>query len=237
MKRLTDDMAKSLKQVQAELLTEGYIDDLADDPVQRGNEFQTRSVEDMLVKIAAEFIIAVRENLDKAGKVSTGGLTDGIAAGEVVTEGDKYTIEIGYDPSDPASKYYDFVNKGVRGIKSGNPASSPYSFKKLSAPPVMVNAIRGWLRTNNISARNEDQRRDTSRLQQKRRRISDLQDPEGNFAYAIALSIKRQGLRRTDYFDAAVRAYFGKGFTDAIAKAAVADVRVAIRKFNPSQNA
>jgi hypothetical protein len=230
-------MAKSLKQVQDELLTSGYLDTLADDPVDPASAPTNTAVSDLIIKLAGEFIIAVQENLDRLGKVSTGGLTDGVSAGDLVQSGSTYTLEIGYDKNDPSAKYWDFVNKGVRGIRSGQPASSPYQFRKLSAPPVMVEAIKGWLRVNGIAARNEDQREDLSRLQQKRRNIATEQDPQGDFAYAIALAIKRRGLPYTGYFDQAVNAYFGKTFAQAIAKAASFDLRVAVRKFNPAQNA
>ena len=230
-------MAKSLKQVQDELLTSGYLDTLADDPVDPGSAPTNTAVSDLIIKLAGEFVIAVQENLDRLGKVSTGGLTDGVSAGDLVQSGSTYTLEIGYDKNDPSAKYWDFVNKGVRGIRSGQPASSPYQFRKLSAPPVMVEAIKGWLRVNGIAARNEDQREDLSRLQQKRRNIAAEQDPQGDFAYAIALAIKRRGLPYTGYFDQAVNAYFGKTFAQAVAKAASFDVRVAVRKFNPAQNA
>jgi hypothetical protein len=230
-------MAKSLKQVQDELLTRGYLDTLADDPVDPGSAPTNTAVSDLIIKLAGEFVIAVQENLDRLGKVSTGGLTDGVSAGDLVQSGSTYTLEIGYDKNDPSAKYWDFVNKGVRGIRSGQPASSPYQFRKLSAPPVMVEAIKGWLRVNGIAARNEDQREGLSRLQQKRRNIASEQDPQGDFAYAIALAIKRRGLPYTGYFDQAVNAYFGKTFAQAVAKAASFDVRVAVRKFNPAQNA
>jgi hypothetical protein len=230
-------MAKSLKQVQDELLTSGYLDTLADDPVDPGSAPTNTAVSDLIIKLAGEFIIAVQENLDRLGKVSTGGLTDGVSSGDLVQSGSTYTLEIGYDKNDPSAKYWDFVNKGVRGIRSGQPASSPYQFRKLSAPPVMVEAIKGWLRVNGIAARNEDQREDLSRLQQKRRNIAAEQDPQGDFAYAISLAIKRRGLPYTGYFDQAVNAYFGKTFAQAVAKAASFDVRVAVRKFNPAQNA
>lgn len=230
-------MAKSLKQVQDELLSDGYIDSLADDPVQRGEDPQPRAISDLLIKVAGAFVVAVQENLDRLGKVSTGGLTDGISSGELVQSGATYTLEIGYDKNDPAAKYYDFVNKGVRGIVSGEPSRSPYKFRKLSAPPVMVEAIAGWLRVNGIAARNEDQREGLSRLQQKRRTIAAVQDPQADFAYAIALAIKRRGLPYTGYFDQAVNAYFGKTFAQAVAKIAAVDIRVAIRKFNPAANA
>ena len=229
-------MAKSQKQVQAELLTEGWIDRQSKDPVNR-NQTEPVTVEELLARYAGEFIIAVKENLDNRGKVSTGALQDGVDSGEVIGQGGKYTLEIGYDPNGPAAKYWDFVNKGVRGIISGEPASSPYKFRKLSAPPVMVEAIKGWMRTNQIAARNEDQVQDLSSLQQKRKRLLDVEDPLNSFAYIIALRIKRNGLKYTGYFDRPVEEYFGDQFAEAVAKAAGVDIRIAIRKFNPGRNA
>jgi hypothetical protein len=229
-------MAKSQRQLQAELLTEGWIEKQVNDPVNRDQVIPV-TLEGLLAVYAKEFIDAVRENLDNAGKVSTGGLSDGIDSGEIQKQGSKYTLDIGYDKSDPASKYWDFVNKGVQGIISREPASSPYKYRKLSAPPVMVEAIKGWMRINQIAARNEDQQVDLKATQQKRKRLSEVQDPLGSFAYFTALKIKREGLPYTGYFDKPVAEYFGDQFAEAVGKAAAVDIRIAIRKFNPNRNA
>lgn len=229
-------MAKSQRQLQAELLTEGWIERKVNDPVNRDQVIPV-TIEGLLTVYAKEFVDAVRENLNKDGKISTGGLEDGIDSGEIQKEGSKYTLDIGYDRSDPASKYWDFVNKGVQGIVSREPASSPYKYRKLSAPPVMVEAIKGWMRTNQIAARNEDQQVDLKATQQKRKRLSEVQDPLGSFAYFTALKIKREGLPYTGYFDIPVQEYFGDQFAEAVGKAAAVDIRIAIRKFNPGRNA
>jgi hypothetical protein len=229
-------MAKSQRQLQAELLSEGYIDRRSRDSVDR-NQQEATTVSELIAGYAREFIDAVRENLNKAGKVSTGALADGVDSGEVIGQGGKYTLEIGYEPNGPAAKYWDYVNKGVRGINSGQPADSPYFYKKLSAPPVMVEAIKGWMRTNQIAARNEDQVQDLKALQQKRKRLSEVEDPLNSFAYLTALKIKREGLPYTGYFDEPVAEYFGDQFAAAVAKAAGVDIRIAIRKFNPNRNA
>lgn len=229
-------MAKSERQVQAELLNEGWIDQQSADKVDRSGA-EARTVEELLARYAKEFVDAVRANLDKAGKVSTGGLTDGLDSGEIEKYRGTYTLEIGYDKNDPAAKYWDFVNQGVKGLVSGEPANSPYKFRKLSAPPVMVEAIKGWMRTNGIAARNESQNEGLSSLQQKRKRIAEVQDPLDSFAYFTARRIKREGLPYTGYFDKPVDEYFGDQFAAAIGKAAAIDVRIAIRKFNPAANA
>jgi hypothetical protein len=230
-------MAKSEKQVQAELLTEGWLDRQTADKVDRSGA-EARTVEELLARYAKEFVDAVRANLDRSGKVSTGGLTDGIDSGEIEKYRGTYTLEIGYDKNDPAAKYWDYVNKGVRGIDSGKPEGSPYYFKKLTAPPVMVNAIKSWARQNGITpTANESQKTNLSALQQKRARIAQIQDPLDSFAYFTARKIKREGLPYTGYFDKPVAEYFGDNFAQAVAKAAAFDIRVAVRKFNPAQNA
>lgn len=193
----------------------------------------------MLVIRAAAFVQRVQQNLDRLGKVSTGILSTDIAQGEVTVGGGSVSIEVGYPASSPGAKYYDFVNEGVKGIISGQPSSSPYSFRKLSAPPVMVAAIRGWMDDNNVRSREETQKRDLSPLQAKRKGIQELTggaigDKNDALAYAIARSIKRRGLPRTRFFDEAAEFAFGQDFMDAVAKAVGADIRIAIRQAKKS---
>lgn len=225
-------MARSIAEVQAELLSEGTLDRLGSE---RTESDAIPAIEALIIKVAAEFVLAVRENLDKDGKVSTGGLTDGVAAGELRKSGSTLTIEIGYDPADPAALYWDYVNKGVRGIVSQEPQSSPYFFKKKTVAPVMADAIHEWVKRNNISAQNEDQRRDLSSLQVKRETVKSYGDPTLSLAYAIAAGIKLRGLPYTGFWDRAVKEYLGKKFADAVAKAGAADIRLQVRKFNPTK--
>ena len=224
-------MARSIAEVQAELLSEGTLDRLGSAKVPSD---AIPVIEELIIRSAAEFVLAVRENLDKDGKVSTGGLTDGVAAGELRKSGSTLTIEIGYDKSDPAALYWDYVNQGVKGLDSGQPAGSDYSFKTRKVVPVMAEAIYQWVKKNNISAQNEDQRRNISSLQKKRQDIRSLGDPRMGLAYAIAAKIKRRGLPYTGFWDKAVKEYLGKKFAQAVAKAGAADIRLQVRKFNPA---
>jgi len=201
-----------------------------------------------IVKLAGTFVQRVQANLDAMGKISTGAISDGIAVGEVEQDGSSLKISVGYPEGAPASVYWDFVNKGVRGAESGQPSQSPYAFKeskskgsknplaKFSPPPVMVEAIYGWMQTNRIAARKETQTRNLSSLQRKRARITQISQDSANrdLAYLIARSIKRRGLPYTGYVDKAVEETFGP---DAIAKVAEAlgvDVTVAITEANTS---
>lgn len=224
-------MARSIDDVQNELLNENFLERLGESK----KDFDSFVVvESIISKIAVEFVLAVQENLNKMGKVSTGGLVDGVSSGKIKRKGSVLTVEIGYDLDDPASLYWDYVNQGVRGIVSKQPSKSKYRFRKLSVPPVMAEAIYGWIEKNNISAVNEDQKKGLSKLQKKRKKISKLGDPRMSLAYAISMNIKKRGLPYTGFWDKAVKEYLGSKFVKAVAKSAGADIRLQIRKFKPS---
>jgi len=219
---------------QAELLSEGFLDTLGAERVDFGHATELPVTARLLVLAAASFVQRVQENLDRMGKVSTGTLSTDIISGEVRAGGGSVSIEVGYPATSAGAKYYDFVNKGVRGLVSGEPSDSPYKFRKLSAPPVMVNAILGWMQENNIRSREETQTRGLSALQSKRQGLQELTggDAQRSLAYAIARSIKRRGLPYTGYFDDAQAFAFGQEFMNNVARAVGADIRLVIRQAN-----
>jgi hypothetical protein len=224
---------------QAQLLSEGFLDTLDRNKVDFEDAAGIPVTARLLVLAAADFVKRVQKNLNDMGKVSTGTLATDIIAGEVQAGGGIVSITVGYPAESAAANYYDFVNKGVKGVQSGEPADSPYAFKesknkfdKYAPPPVMVSAILGWMEQNNIRARAETQTENLSPLQSKRKSLREATggDPQRSLAYAIARSIKRRGLPYTGFFDEA-RAYaFGDKFIADISKAVGADVRLAIRQ-------
>lgn len=222
---------------QAELLSEGTLDRLGASRVDFSDAGELPVTARLLVIAGAQFVQRVHDNLDAMGKVSTGTLSTDVISGDVKVGNNTVSISVGYPANSPGAKYYDFVNQGVKGIISGQPSESPYSFRKLSAPPVMVAAIRGWIDQNNIRSREETQKRDLSPLQTKRKGIQEatggaIGNKNDALAYAIARSIKRRGLPRTRFFDEAAEYAFGQQFLDDLAKAVGADIRIAIRQAN-----
>ncbi len=227
-------MAKSISQIQNELVNDGTINAIIKELERKGDAPITELtfVQDAIIQFAFAFIEKVKENITNSNAIDTGGLIDGISSGELRKKDSKYELQVGYDSSSPASKYYDFVNKGVQGFISKQP-NSPYSYK--SANPSMngpmVNAIQKWVKRNALSSRREDQKYNTSGLQRKRKSVSDLNTGRTT-AFLIARKIKQKGLKRTGFFDDAVNAYFGDLFTQTIAKAMVADIGVVIKSRN-----
>jgi hypothetical protein len=187
-------------------------------------------VEKTMIAYAARFIIQVQKNLQKANKVDTGKLERDIQEGSLVKEGQSYSIEVGYPKSSEGARYYDFVNKGVKGFKSGTP-NSPYSFKSAypSMNGPMVNAIQKWVKRNALSQRKETQTRSLSSLQKKRKAVAQLNTGRTT-AYLIARKIKQRGLPRTGFFDDAVDQVFNEQFYNKMAKALGGDVRLYIKQ-------
>lgn len=185
-----------------------------------------------IIRFASIFIKRVQDNLKKANKVDTGTLSTDITEGELIKQGSTYSLDIGYPVGSDGARYYDFVNKGVKGFKSGTP-NSPYSFKSAypSINGPMVTAIQKWVKRNALSQRREDQRFNLSGLQRKRKSVAQLNTGRTT-AYLIARKIKQRGLPKTGFFDNAIDQVFNQAFYDKMGKAIGADVRVYIKQAN-----
>jgi hypothetical protein len=189
-------------------------------------------VERTIIRFASIFIKRVQDNLIKANRVDTGTLSTDITEGQLIKQGSSYSLDIGYPKSSEGAKYYDFVNKGVKGFKSGQP-NSPYRFRSAypSMNGPMVNAIQKWVKRNALSSRREDQRFNLSGLQKKRKSVAQLNTGRTT-AYLIARKIKQRGLPKTGFFDNAVDEVFNQQFYDKMGKAIGADLIVYIKQAN-----
>jgi hypothetical protein len=224
-------MAKSIRQIQDEIINDGFLDSLAKDGQNYQELKQYPVLKKMILLASDNFIITALEELERQGKVNTGGLADGLSSTDVIEKTEGYEVELGYDPSDPSAKYYDFVNKGVGGVKSGG--SSKYRFKSLYPSKKMVSAIEMWMRQRGLQGRADDQRYNLTANQRKNKGLA--QKPENklrSFAYATAKKIKREGIPYSGFFDKAIEAQFGDEFSNAVASTVAADLRVYIRKLD-----
>jgi hypothetical protein len=187
-------------------------------------------VEQTIIGYAAQFIIQVQKNLQSTNKVDTGTLERDIQEGSLIKQGGSYSIDVGYPASSDGARYYDFVNKGVKGFKSGSP-NSPYKFRSAypSMNGPMVNAIQKWVKRNALAQRKETQTKNLSALQKKRKAVSELNTGRTT-AYLIARKIKQRGLPRTGFFDDAIDQVFNEQFYNKMAKAVGGDVRVYIKQ-------
>lgn len=224
-------MAKSNKQIEAEVLA--FLDTIGESAEGFREAKNLRGLEKLIGLAVGNFIQIVQENLIKANKVDTGALSRDITQGDLIQIGDGYEIEVGYPAGSEAAKYYDFVNKGVKGVRSGQPADTPYSFKNDKPGMNMQLAIAKWYRRNASFGRKETQKQNLSGLQKKRKKLLKMADEATrlrSLAYATSVNIKRRGLKKTGFFDKAVEASFGKDFSRLVAVISGREIAVTIRK-------
>lgn len=196
----------------------------------RQGEVELNNVEAIMVQYAIEFIKKAKATITKKGKIDTGHLSD-IKLGTLVQEGTKYSLTIGYDKNNPASEYYDFQNKGVKGIKSNQP-NSPYKFRTLSVSPKFVSSIMAWYLRHPSYIRNEDQRKGLTGLQAKRKSIAKVVNRTAkikSLAEATAKSIKKKGLKKIGFFEDNMNV-FGPEFQQKLAQALGQDVALSIKQ-------
>jgi len=187
------------------------------------------AVEKVMYDAATKFIGLAQQRINAKKKVDRGNLSD-ISVSTIQKTGNKYSLTIGYDKSNPASEYYDFQNKGVKGLKSGQP-NSPYKFRTLSVSKNMVEAILQWYLRHKNYIRNEDQRKGLTPLQIKRKTISNVADPKiklRQLATNTAKNIKKKGIGRVGFFDDNLDKAFGQEFQAKLAQALGQDIALTI---------
>jgi hypothetical protein len=193
--------------------------------------FELDNVEEVMMIAADKFIQLARKRIDDKKKNDTGNLYD--IEKTISRDGGKYILSIGYDKNNPASKYYDFQNKGVKGIKSRQPSRSPYSYRTLSVSSKMVTAIMQWYMRHRNYIKNEDQKVGLTKLQKKRKSVGNVANPQKRLrqiAKNTAKQIKKRGMPRVGFFDDNLPIAFGKEFLEKLAKALGQDVVLNIRQ-------
>jgi hypothetical protein len=209
--------------------------------ISRGAELEFNAVEAVMTQAALEFIQLAKKRLTQRGKIDTGNLSD-IVVSQLTNKAGSYSITIGYDKKNPASKYYDFNDKGVKGIGGfkgvlpkgfKEPTNSPYSFKNLRLSSSFIESITRWYVRHKQYIRNDDQKKNLSGLQRKRKTlgtvVSETEKIRG-LAIATARNIKRKGISRTGFFVDNIEEAFGQEFQVKLAKALGQDVVLNIKQ-------
>lgn len=218
----------SISRAQAEALRDGFIDSLGRKPP----EGELPIIDAMLGLAAQSFIDAASANLDRADAVDTGDLQRDLRF-EVETNAGTYLLSVGYEQGSDSAKYYDYTNKGVRGVKKGGKApGSPYKFRFLGVSKKHQYAMEQWVRRSGMSARNISPKHPVSGLEKKRAsaRVAKQENPTARLAYAMARNSKKEGLKPTHYFDDAVSSTFGPDFIKAMEIALGGEVIIRIKQ-------
>jgi hypothetical protein len=134
-----------------------------------------------------QFVKELQDNLTKAGANVTEELANSIT-GVLDSEEGRWDIVM------RLADYYDFVNKGVRGVRdSSKSPGSPYSFKTLAVGQAMAMSIRKWMLRKNIRAFQANRKFKESHRS--------FEQTGNSAAYALARAIKAKGIRANRFFD------------------------------------
>ena len=198
-------MPISLSKAQSKVLGSGFLDRIG-----TTGEFETFVAENILEQYGAEFSALLARYIKERQITSSGALADNIYP-EISDDGKTLTISV--------LDYYDFVNKGVKGVRSSkNAADSPYKFKNYGMDQKGRESIKNYILSGKAKVKNVRNDR-AAGIGLERKGISQkpkkslLDSQVDNLIYMI----KRYGIKKTNYFDDAVNKVFGNWATDMAA--------------------
>lgn len=175
-------------------------------------------MEAMLAEYIGEFLTAAANNLNQNDSISSGALGESLTF-EVIPSGGGYVVNF------KALDYYKFVDKGVQGVGPGNKNStSPYRFKFANPSKSHVQAIQKWITDNNLTSQVIDVRRWGG----VGREVKGGRMPLKSAAWLVARSIKRKGLKATNFWQDAFDktfADFGVKMSEALGASLVVDLQ------------
>jgi hypothetical protein len=224
----------SISRNQIEALRNGYIQKIGSGDYKVLNTKTLPILEQTLSEFGLDFNKAILDNLEKSGSIASGKLAD--VSFPVITKfGTKYVLNLGYAKDSEQIKYFDFINKGVKGKVSNSPSGTPYSFKSIYPNRKMAANIFTWLnkarksvRTDNVTTSRDGSESPTQKKKQGLKTLVTTASNKRSLAYAISVNIKKRGINQTKYFDNAIAQVFDKKFTDAVAYAVISDAAVRI---------
>ncbi len=224
----------SINRNQIEALRSGYLNRLGSGDYNVLNTKNLPILEKTLAEYGLLFNDAVIANLEKNGSISSGKLAEP-SMPSVTKFGTTYTLALGYPSDSVQIKYFDYINKGVKGVKSGTPSDTPYSFKTIYPSRKMAANIFTWLnkarkqvRADNVTYSKDGGESPTQIKRQKLKKILTEAQNKRALAYAISVNIKKKGIKQTKYFDNAIAQVFDKEFISNISYAIISDSIVKI---------
>jgi hypothetical protein len=186
-------MSINIQRAQAEVLAENFDLGGSDDRASFGRVQLT-----IIEKLLSEYGIAFQKELEEQIKskeiTASGKLRDGI---RVEVSEDKLTIRM--------LDYYDYPNKGVKGVDSSrNAPGSPYQYKNYGMNAAGRDSIRKYIQSG--KAKVASVRRDVARGIGSERKGVDLETTKVN---TLIYLIKKYGVKKTSYYDKAFEKVFG----------------------------
>lgn len=187
----------SIAKAQAQALADGFLNSLGVDK----NGLVPRETYSELIVLAGELIDDAQQNLAKSNSVSSGSLSESMVANEPVATGGQVTVDVFMN------FYGKFIDAGVKGTKAGG-STAGYAFKYDMPSKSMVDAITEWLKRGSLTTSSVKKYTGYGSHERKQKKLGKIS--EANVAFAVARSIKQQGIRATGFMGAAIRSTSNK---------------------------
>lgn len=206
-------MSISIAKAQADALSElGSIGEDRPGPV------ALTVLQKILVQYGSDFAIELAESMKQKQVFGSGKLADSIIP-EVNEEGNTLQIRM--------LNYYDYPNKGVKGVKnSANAPTSPYQYKTFGMNREGRKSISDYVLSGRAKIRNVRNDKAVG-IGLERKGVSALDAKINTLIYLI----KAYGIKTTNYFDDAFNKVF-KDFAVTAADAVGRDIVITIQRLN-----
>jgi hypothetical protein len=209
-------MSISIAKAQADALSE--LGSFGED---RPGPVPLTVLQKILVQYGSDFAIELAESMKQKEVFGSGKLADSIIP-EVNEEGNTLTITM--------LNYYDYPNKGVKGVLSvKNARNSPYQYKNFGMSKDGRASIKEYIQSGRAKIRSV--RNDAALgIGLERKGVSALESDVNTMIYLI----KAYGIKTTNYFDDAFNKVF-KDFAVTAAEAVDRDIVITIQRLNTSK--
>jgi len=174
--------------------------------------------------VAGNIVMQAQKNLVSANRVSSGTLSDSLNILDPVIKGKTVSVAI------QAADYYTYVDAGVKGLKGGS-STKGYSFKNNIVGKNFKSALLKWILREGLAHRTDTHdisKREKSRAK-LRKSIQANVNSVDTIAYAIGHSIKRKGLKPTNFFTKAINTAM-RDAKKTLAKGISIDITLSIPK-------
>jgi hypothetical protein len=209
-------MSISISKAQADALAE--LGSFGED---RPGPVPLTVLQKILVQYGSDFAIELAESMKQKEVFGSGKLADSIIP-EVNEEGNTLTIRM--------LNYYDFPNKGVKGVKSSaNAPTSPYQYKTFGMNRDGRKSISEYILSGRAKIRTVRNDKAVG-IGVERKGVSALDSKINTLIYLI----KAYGIKTTNYFDDAFNKVF-KDFAVTAADAVGRDIVITIQRLNTSK--
>lgn len=211
-------MPTNLKKAQQDAISSGFLNQVGE------NKFEIAVATNLLEQYGEEFVRVLADNINQRGLTSSGALADNIFP---QMSSDKKTLTI------RMLDYYDFVNEGVRGVRSSkNAAGSPYKFKNYGMSPDGRKSIRQYIQSGKakVSSTMNDKARGIG-LERKGVRAAEKKSLIDRQVDNMIYMIKRFGIKKTNYFTDTVKQVFAD-FEVQMGEALGYDVKINLESLN-----